>query len=157
MYFDCFNDFAEHSLSDSEPSVSYSVIGMWSVKILRTSESVEPGLSDSRNCISWDSESLRRLPTRRTLLYSGSLLWKSFKIIEKNFEDELSRTYPVRIVFVLMIDKWATNWMIRSTVNISTVRAFAVSLLVKLKCRVWTQIFDVFLRRRKTLKSCTKN
>lgn len=39
------------SLSDSEPSVSYSVIGMWSVKIFLTSESVEPGLSDSINRI----------------------------------------------------------------------------------------------------------
>lgn len=40
------------SLSDSEPSVSYSVIGIWRVRILRTSLSVEPGLSDSMNCMS---------------------------------------------------------------------------------------------------------
>lgn len=39
---------ADTSLSDSEPSVSYSVIGMWSVRIFLTSESVEPGLSDSK-------------------------------------------------------------------------------------------------------------
>lgn len=37
------------SLSDSEPSVSYSVIGIWSVSIFLTSESVDPGLSDSIN------------------------------------------------------------------------------------------------------------
>ena len=28
LYFDCFRDFAEHSLSLSDPSVSYSVMGM---------------------------------------------------------------------------------------------------------------------------------
>lgn len=28
LYFDCFSDFAEHSLSDSDPRVSYSVMGM---------------------------------------------------------------------------------------------------------------------------------
>lgn len=55
-YLDCFIDFAEHSLSDSDPRVSYSVIGMWRVRIFRTSESVLPGLSDSRNWMSCDSE-----------------------------------------------------------------------------------------------------
>lgn len=49
LYFACFRDLAEHSLSDSDPSVSYSVIGIWRVSIFLTSESVEPGLSDSRN------------------------------------------------------------------------------------------------------------
>lgn len=53
MYFcDCLIDFAEHSLSDSDPKVSYSVMGMCRVRIFRTSESVDPGLSDSRNCMS---------------------------------------------------------------------------------------------------------
>lgn len=42
-----------NSLSDSEPKVSYSVIGMWSVKIFLTSESVEPGLSDSKIWCIW--------------------------------------------------------------------------------------------------------
>lgn len=42
---------ADTSLSDSEPSVSYSVIGMWSVRIFLTSESVEPGLSDSKTVL----------------------------------------------------------------------------------------------------------
>ena len=45
---------ADTSLSDSEPSVSYSVIGMWSVRIFLTSESVEPGLSDSKTVYSND-------------------------------------------------------------------------------------------------------
>lgn len=49
LYLACLTDFAEHSLSDSEPKVSYSVIGMCRVKIFLTSESVEPGLSDSKN------------------------------------------------------------------------------------------------------------
>jgi hypothetical protein len=74
LYFDCLRDFPEHSLSDSEPCVSYSVMGMWSVRIFLTSESVEPGLSDSRNWMSCESLSRRREPTRRTLVYSGSLL-----------------------------------------------------------------------------------
>lgn len=54
LYFDCFTDLDDSSLSDSEPSkVSYSVIGIWSVKIFLTSESVDPGLSDSKN---WTSK-----------------------------------------------------------------------------------------------------
>lgn len=72
LNFVCLTDFAEHSLSDSDPNVSYSVMGMWSERILRTSESVEPGLSDSRNCMSCAS-SRSRVPVRRTLVYSGSL------------------------------------------------------------------------------------
>lgn len=78
LYFVCFRDFAEHSLSDSDPSVSYSVIGMWRVRIFLTSESVELILSDSRYWKSWESE---REPTLRTLVYSGSLLCKSKKRI----------------------------------------------------------------------------
>lgn len=53
LYFDCFTDLDDSSLSDSEPKVSYSVIGICNVSIFRTSESVEPGLSDSKN---WTSE-----------------------------------------------------------------------------------------------------
>lgn len=71
LYFDCFRDFAEHSLSDSDPNVSYSVMGMCRVRIFLTSESVDPGLSDSRNWMSCESE---REPTLRTFVYSGSLL-----------------------------------------------------------------------------------
>lgn len=49
-YFDWFTVLVVTSLSDSEPNVSYSVIGMWSVRIFLTSESVLPsGLSDSKN------------------------------------------------------------------------------------------------------------
>lgn len=50
-YLAWFTVLVVTSLSDSLPNVSYSVIGMWSVKIFLTSESVLPsGLSDSKNC-----------------------------------------------------------------------------------------------------------
>lgn len=64
---------------------------MWRVRIFRTSESVLPGLSDSRNWTSCGSESRRRVPTRRTFVYSGSLLWW-FKVKDNWFE--LHWTFP---------------------------------------------------------------
>lgn len=144
LNFVCFNDFAEHSLSDSDPNVSYSVIGMWSERILRTSESVEPGLSDSRNCMSCaSSRSLE--PVRRTFVYSGSFDCKME--ISMSLLDSLDlqlHAYSVIFTLIIVIDERATNRMIWSTVDIATVWTFTIRVLVELKCCIWTQIFNVF-------------
>lgn len=46
-----------------------------------------------------------------------------------------------------MIDKRSTNGVIRTAVNVSAVRTFAVRLFVQLKRCIWTDIFDVFYKK----------
>lgn len=144
LNFVCFNDFAEHSLSDSDPNVSYSVIGMWSERILRTSESVDPGLSDSRNCMSCAS-SRSRAPVRRTFVYSGSFDCNNGNLMSLIDSLDLKlHAYSVIFTLIIVIDKRATNRMIWSTVDISTVWTFTIRVLIELECCIWTQIFNVF-------------
>lgn len=50
----------------------------------------------------------------------------------------------ISIRLYIMINEWATHWMIWTTVNITTVGAFAVRLFVQLKCCIRTNVFDVF-------------
>lgn len=57
-----------------------------------------------------------------------------------------SHPYVV-IVLDIVIHEWSTHGMIWSTINISTVRAFAVCLLIQLKRCIRANIFDVFCAR----------
>lgn len=57
---------------------------------------------------------------------------------------KISRNYLISIGFDVVIDKGSTNGVIRTAVNVTAVTAFAVCLLIELKRRIWTDIFDVF-------------
>lgn len=67
--------------------------------------------------------------------------WKVNKILISEFQVS---AHPIIFTLVVMIHERATNGMIRSTVNISTVWTFTVRVLIELKCCIWTEIFDVF-------------
>lgn len=63
-------------------------------------------------------------------------------------KDQLNlSTHSITIVFILVINKRATNRVVRSAINIPTIRTFAVSLLIQLERCIRTQIFDVLCKK----------
>lgn len=92
------------SLSDSDPSVSYSVMGMWSVRIFLTSESVEPGLSDSIKFVDawWTNDAVVVSLLIGSWVY---LVWNadSGEIRNVRWDTKVSHTHNYRI-YLLWFD-----------------------------------------------------
>lgn len=126
LYFAWLTFLVVTSLSDSEPNVSYSVIGMWSVKILSISESVEPGLSDSKNFSIW-----WRL--KWVYLLSSCFFFKicvfgwfgiGLRFFNLNFWIEI---YRVKDMFKNIGSKFYFEWMVSGNICFNLENVFAIA------------------------------